>query len=469
MKRAARRFVTKHPHFVLKLICIVLLFSLIVYLKSNADAKREAKQQNSKGRFDAPSSQQDDLNLVKPSTEFIAHVLVFCSMRPDALRNHLSQLLRQRPTSSSYKIVISQDGNNGAVRHVANKFKEDFKNVSYIQHERVKTKKGNNYPAISAHYKWALDKVFFEMNAEHVIVTEDDLDIGNDFFSYFQWGKKVLDSDKTVWCISAWNDNGARNLVNQEDADKLWRTDFFPGLGWMLTKSLWEELSPIFPSSYWDDWMRSPSVRKNRSCIRPELSRTSHNMKLAGKGSSGGLFKDFLSKIEASKNFIEFMWIPTSVVEKSNYDKKLAEEIKNAKLVNMTELHLLDISDSHNYKVAFDNVRKWNEIAKFFKIMTDIRGGMQRTAYYGVVTLMYQEARFYIVPEETANNPNQLTSYVYDEKWDKQNRFLEFEAFYCKSKKYTGKCDPHSPEMFEFFTKKGWKKRLADWGEMIVV
>lgn len=26
---------------------------------------------------------------------------------------------------------------------------------------------------------------------------------------------------------------------------------------------------------YWDDWMREPAQRKNRACIRPEISRTS--------------------------------------------------------------------------------------------------------------------------------------------------------------------------------------------------
>ena len=35
------------------------------------------------------------------------------------------------------------------------------------------------------------------------------------------------------------------------------RTDFFPGLGWMLTKTVWKELSVKWARSYWDDWMRS--------------------------------------------------------------------------------------------------------------------------------------------------------------------------------------------------------------------
>ena len=32
--------------------------------------------------------------------------------------------------------------------------------------------------------------------------------------------------------------------------DVLYRTDFFPGLGWMLTKALWKELKPKWPLKY---------------------------------------------------------------------------------------------------------------------------------------------------------------------------------------------------------------------------
>ncbi|KAI3416850.1 hypothetical protein GPALN_003778 [Globodera pallida] len=68
--------------------------------------------------------------------------------------------------------------------------------------------------------------------------------------------------------------------------DKLWRTDFFPGLGWMLVAETWRELAEKWPDVYWDDWLRRPDTRKNRVCIRPEQSRTLHNLQVAGKGSS---------------------------------------------------------------------------------------------------------------------------------------------------------------------------------------
>jgi alpha-1,3-mannosyl-glycoprotein beta-1,2-N-acetylglucosaminyltransferase len=71
----------------------------------------------------------------------------------------------------------------------------------------------------------------------------------------------------------------------------LHRSDFFPGLGWLLTKNVWNEIKTNWPKasvrhltkikilfvffySFWDDWMRLPEQRHDRACIRPEISRT---------------------------------------------------------------------------------------------------------------------------------------------------------------------------------------------------
>jgi len=38
--------------------------------------------------------------------------------------------------------------------------------------------------------------------------------------------------------------------------------------------SLKLSFNPFITNSYWDDWMRRPEQRKERACIRPEISRT---------------------------------------------------------------------------------------------------------------------------------------------------------------------------------------------------
>ena len=96
-------------------------------------------------------------------------------------------------------------------------------------------------------------------------------------------------------------------LILVFSVDALYRSDFFPGLGWMLTKSTWDELSPKWPKAYpfllfwsmsylhynlidnllyllkcfpwqhytyWDDWLRLKENHKGRQFIRPEVCRT---------------------------------------------------------------------------------------------------------------------------------------------------------------------------------------------------
>lgn len=75
----------------------------------------------------------------------------------------------------------------------------------------------------------------------------DDLDVSPDLFSYFLATLALLRQDPSLWCVSAWNDNGKMDLVDVSSPHLLHRTDFFPGLGWMITKPLWTELAPKWP------------------------------------------------------------------------------------------------------------------------------------------------------------------------------------------------------------------------------
>ena len=77
----------------------------------------------------------------------------------------------------------------------------------------------------------------------------DDLDVAADFYEYFSNTYELLLKDTSLWCVSAWNDNGKANLVDMKHGELLYRSDFFPGLGWMITKKVWDELEPKWPKS----------------------------------------------------------------------------------------------------------------------------------------------------------------------------------------------------------------------------
>jgi alpha-1,3-mannosyl-glycoprotein beta-1,2-N-acetylglucosaminyltransferase len=80
-------------------------------------------------------------------------------------------------------------------------------------------------------------------------VVADDLDIAPDFFEYFLGLHPILKQDPSLFCVSAWNDNGKSSLIDTGAASLLYRTDFFPGLGWMLLKTHWMEHAPKWPPS----------------------------------------------------------------------------------------------------------------------------------------------------------------------------------------------------------------------------
>ena len=75
-----------------------------------------------------------------------------------------------------------------------------------------------------------------------------------------------------------------------------------------------------WPRSYWDDWLREPVQRRDRSCIRPEISRS----KTFGKvGVSNGLFYEkHLKYIVLSQKFVGFTVMDLSFLTKKNYDDR---------------------------------------------------------------------------------------------------------------------------------------------------
>ncbi|XP_071537365.1 alpha-1,3-mannosyl-glycoprotein 2-beta-N-acetylglucosaminyltransferase-like [Panulirus ornatus] len=206
-------------------------------------------------------------------------VLLIACNRESAVRRSLDLLLKYRPNQDRFPIIVSQDCGHRPTREAIESYGDK---VILIQQPDLndievplKERKFKGYFLIARHYKWALDQIFQKFKHEAVIVVEDDLDVAPDIFEYFSATYPILRADPTLWCVSAWNDNGKASLVDVKNGSTLlYRTDFFPGLGWMMTKELWDELGPKWPRSYWDDWVRAPEQRANRACIRPEVSRT---------------------------------------------------------------------------------------------------------------------------------------------------------------------------------------------------
>ena len=71
-------------------------------------------------------------------------------------------------------------------------------------------------------------------------LVQDDMKLAPDFFSFFNATAPLLDRDPSLFCVSSWNDHGQAQFVR--DPARLVRSDFFPGLGWMLTRAVWQDI-----------------------------------------------------------------------------------------------------------------------------------------------------------------------------------------------------------------------------------
>ena len=148
-------------------------------------------------------------------------VLVFACNRVTVKRN-IDQLLKYRPDNltATFPIIVSQDCGHVATRKVIQGYGSK---VTLIQQPDQsdypltgKEKKFKGYYKISRHYLWALNQTFNVMNHDSVIIVEDDLDISPDFYEYFHALHPILKADPTLWCVSAWNDNGKEALVSDD-------------------------------------------------------------------------------------------------------------------------------------------------------------------------------------------------------------------------------------------------------------
>ncbi|PRD28595.1 UNVERIFIED_CONTAM: Mgat1 [Trichonephila clavipes] len=368
-------------------------------------------------------------------------VLVFACNRVTVKRN-LDQLLKFRPSPQQFPIIVSQDCGHEPTTKVILSYGDQLTLIQHPDQSDIplsgKEKKFKGYYKIARHYGWALNESFFRFNFKSVIIVEDDLDIAPDFFEYFLATHTILNNDPTLWCVSAWNDNGKDSLVAFEP-ELLYRSDFFPGLGWMLTKSLWTELAPKWPKAFWDDWIRQPAQRRERACIRPEISRT----KTFGKvGVSNGLFYEkhlkFIrlndkavpfTKIDLSYlkkvSFVEINFYPfdmpsnlespskmnlvhlTSQGEQGmavfhfpsdNYDVAFVKQVYGVPSVTLSQLQRGNIDHSEPVRITYENKDVFKKTAKSLGLMDDFKSGVPRTGYRGVVSFMYKGRRVYLAP-----------------------------------------------------------------------
>ncbi|XP_075676818.1 protein O-linked-mannose beta-1,2-N-acetylglucosaminyltransferase 1-like isoform X2 [Dermatophagoides pteronyssinus] len=253
-------------------------------------------------------------------------VTIVASNRPQYLYRMLRTLLTARGCNPSM-ITVFIDGYFEEPLEVTKLF-----GLRGIQHTPIGIKNAR----ISQHYKASLTATFnLFPDAEYAIILEEDLDVSPDFFGYFGQTMPLLEQDSSLYCVSAWNDQGYEHTSH--DPSLLYRVETMPGLGWILSRKLYkEELETRWPTPEklwdWDMWMRLPDIRHDRECIVPDVSRTYHF------GSSGinmnSYFQDVYFKKHAFNTLPYVRMRDLNSLKKDNYERMIEKLIKAARLVD---------------------------------------------------------------------------------------------------------------------------------------
>ncbi|DBA71292.1 TPA: hypothetical protein ACH3X2_011108 [Trebouxia sp. C0005] len=336
---------------------------------------------------------------VPDSTGVVAAVVVITHNRPEYLKKCMSSVMQVHVKDPSHRqkfpLHISQDGNNTAVTDLARstdpaKFNMSHMDLSLIlpvvhmQHvmadtfpTRKKTEPAAYY-RIASHYKFVMRQIFDCWQYPKLIVLEDDMQIAVDFFSYFEAGAKLLDDDPKLYSVSSWNDHGQARHVN--DPLRLERSDFFPGLGWMLTNAVWQSLKGNWPAAYWDDWMRLSPVRQGRQTIRPEICRTYN---FGEKGSSHGQFYErYLKPVKLNDVAVDWSKQDLDYLQRHRYAEELDQKVASARLLKSSEgVHLAQ----GLVKMTYGSRSEYEELAAAVDIIGDWKDGVPRASYEGIV------------------------------------------------------------------------------------
>lgn len=322
----------------------------------------------------------------------VAAVVIMACNRADYLERTVASVLKyQSSVASKYPLFVSQDGSDPRVKTKALSYKE----LTYMQHidyDPVHTDRPGEliaYYKIARHYKWALDELFYKHNFDRVIILEDDMEIAPDFFDYFEAAAALLDKDKSIMAVSSWNDNGQKQFVY--DPYALYRSDFFPGLGWMLTRSVWNELSPKWPKAYWDDWLRLKENHKGRQFLRPEVCRT-YNFGEHGS-SMGQFFEKYLAPIKMNDVKVDWKSQDLSYLTEDKYAQYFADILKMAKPIPGTDPALMASNIEGDIRIQYRDQSDFEYIAQQFGVFEEWKDGVPRTAYKGVVVFRYHPPR----------------------------------------------------------------------------
>uniref|UniRef100_A0A7S4KLP6 Uncharacterized protein n=1 Tax=Guillardia theta TaxID=55529 RepID=A0A7S4KLP6_GUITH len=302
------------------------------------------------------------------------------------LRRCLTSLLSVRGVKRS-SITVYQDGFEASTSQAATSM-----GVAIKHHVRKELKESAAY--IADHYKFVLSDVFADESVQFCIVVEEDMVFAPDFLEFFLLYAPVMKKDATVYCVSAYNDNGFETLAL--DSSQVYRTEWFIGLGWLaLREIVTHEWLPHWPETHWDHWLREDEQRKGRECLFPEVPRDFH-IGERGANMDAMHYRRYDSRLKLNDLPDHIQMVSPESLLLGNYEEMLGNMLAASHVVrNLKELDLITEYQSCSqpwvvyYEGGLSNhtlnsqghitsSTPWKPISNFFGLWHEPRRGIHR-------------------------------------------------------------------------------------------
>ena len=316
--------------------------------------------------------------------------------RPEDFRQSVSSLFKSRRLDE-LDIILSMDFPpafktlKGLTRSLAAESNYDNLSIKFWKNPTPGYGIRSSDLLITQHHRKIFDRGFLEAKYDYLILLETDLTVSEDIFEYFLKAAPLLQAypvsktppsavgKRKFFCVSAWNDNGMD--YHTLDESRLTRTDYFPGLGWMIHRSAWTDvLRHEWPPghAYYDDWIRERSSVRSHDCLVPEVSRTHHISRYGVHVRADPWYDQMvLASGKVSIPDSEYALVGDSTLYR---DRIISEKISQARIVKWKG-HI-DIPYAQTIVILFQpikEVEKINDIFRFFH-----RG--MRNSFAGLMT-----------------------------------------------------------------------------------
>eukprot|EP00472_Partenskyella_glossopodia_P013304 CAMPEP_0197531380 /NCGR_PEP_ID=MMETSP1318-20131121/35375_1 /TAXON_ID=552666 /ORGANISM="Partenskyella glossopodia, Strain RCC365" /LENGTH=502 /DNA_ID=CAMNT_0043087573 /DNA_START=30 /DNA_END=1535 /DNA_ORIENTATION=+ len=311
------------------------------------------------------------------------------------LQKTIDSLTKALP-ATGFPVFVSQFGDDQKTSemiqaHLMNKEGSRL-NIFHLQFPIQDTdtgqpRKSNTLKTESGHVNWVLSTLFDKYGYSKVILMDEYLDIAFDFFDYFQATASLLDSDPSIMCVSAWNENGQADYA--KDSGALLRTDIFPDFASMIDTDFWREIKSGWPATDWKQWLRNREGGKGSSCVIPEVCRVSARKKPIMSKSDEQFYEQYLSRIKLNKNTVSFDKMDLGFLKASNYNAYIAGLIADSTEVGSATLLKEYRGKPGDLKLAYKDTSEYLSIARTLSLTNTLKAGRPTSSYYGVVTIRY--------------------------------------------------------------------------------